>query len=181
MFKRSRKRAANLALIGTWLGASVTVVASLAWLVSAIWNSFFMAQFGDSVMLRSGGVSYLWTWDSHRAAMSTAEGWPLRLQWQWHCVPRQSPMEWWGTFYQVTPKRGQIWIPLWPIALAGGAVAAVCWRHRRRLTRAGCCEGCGYVLAGLPNGGVCPECGEAIPKAGMSTAVTASGNGDRLV
>jgi hypothetical protein len=48
-------------------------------------------------------------------------------------------------------------VPLWLIAIVGGAVAAWAWR-RRQGRRAGFCR-CGYSLAGLGAGAVCPECG----------------------
>lgn len=180
MSKRNRKRAAKLALVGTWVGAAVAVVASLAWGASALRVTSVINRFSDFVMLASGGVTYSWT-----STEAVASDLPLPLgmtqQWEWHCVPRQVPMDWWGTFYRGTPNRSQIWVPLWPISLAGGAVAAACWRHRRRLMRAGCCEGCGYVLAGLPEGGVCPECGEGISKAGEPWVGAGSGKDERLV
>jgi len=48
-------------------------------------------------------------------------------------------------------------VPFWLVAALGGVVAAWVWR-RRQGRRAGSCP-CGYSLAGLAAGAVCPECG----------------------
>ena len=161
MSERQRRRASSLALFGIWAGAVVAVASALAWVASAIWTSFFMAQFGDSLSLRTGTVSYLWTTHEKRLEIISKTGYPLQRQWNWYCSPRQVPMEWWGGFTQI-PGRAAIWAPLWPFTLAGGTVALLCWRRRRRLARIGCCKVCGYSLAGLPAGAPCPECGRGV-------------------
>ncbi len=159
--ERQRRRASSLALFGIWAGAVVAVASTLAWVASAIWTSFFMAQFGDSLSLRTGTVSYLWTTHEKRLEIISKTGYPLQRQWNWYCSPRQVPMEWWGGFTQI-PGRAAIWAPLWPFTLAGGTVALLCWRRRRQVTRIGCCNTCGYALAGLPAGAPCPECGRGV-------------------
>lgn len=57
-----------------------------------------------------------------------------------------------------------VFVPLWMVMAAAGPLAGAAWwlhaRERRR-AGAGACVGCGYALAGLAPGAVCPECGRA--------------------
>lgn len=157
MSKR-RQRAATFALIGIWAGGALALVSLAAWIASAVWTIFFMSQFGDSVALRTGQISYLWTSDATRAELSARTGMPLEPQWNFYSSRRAIPMEWGGGFSK-SGGRFDVWVPLWPLPLIGAGLASVCWFQRRRLTRIGCCERCGYPLAGLPSGAACPECG----------------------
>ena len=173
--ERQRRRASTLALIGMWAGAVVAVASTLAWVASAIWTSFFMAQFGDSVSLRTGTVSYLWTTHEKRLEIISKTGCSLQRQWNWYCSPRQVPMEWWGGIAGNT-GRTMIWVPLWPFVVAGGTVSVLCWRRRRRLARIGCCKACGYSLSGLPAGAPCPECGRGVGTAAAPTPPANTGS-----
>ena len=173
--ERQRRRASTLALIGMWAGAVVAVASALAWVASAIWTSFFMAQFGDTVALRAGTVSYLWTTHEKRLEIISKTGYPLQRQWNWYCSPRQVPMEWWGGIAGNT-GRTMIWVPLWPFVVAGGTVSVLCWRRRRRLARIGCCNACGYSLSGLPAGAPCPECGRGVGTAAAPTPPANTGS-----
>ena len=48
-----------------------------------------------------------------------------------------------------------------PAVVGGVGIAVLLWSGRvMRRVRAGCCKGCGYDLAGLGVGAVCPECGK---------------------
>lgn len=173
--ERQRRRASTLALIGMWAGAVVAVASTLAWVASAIWTSFFMAQFGDSVSLRTGTVSYLWTTHEKRLEIISKTGCSLQRQWNWYSSPRQVPMEWWGGIAGNT-GRTMIWVPLWPFVVAGGTVSVLCWRRRRRLARIGCCKACGYSLSGLPAGAPCPECGRGVGTAAAPTPPANTGS-----
>ena len=53
-------------------------------------------------------------------------------------------------------------IPLWMPFTVFGSASAAAWRRRSRRRSRGECAVCGYDLAGLPNAGVCPECGRAM-------------------
>jgi hypothetical protein len=56
-----------------------------------------------------------------------------------------------------------IWIPLFGLA----SLSFFAWARYLRRLRPGCCPKCGYQLAGLQQGSVCPECGTAprLPRA----------------
>jgi hypothetical protein len=143
--------------VGAWGLIVIFGLSACAWLASARWTVFRMAQFGDSVGLRGGVVFYLWTSPSLRTRLAGQHGLPTRLRWQWHGSPRRTPMEWLPQFYASTPSgRSHVAIPLWPIVVLSGGGAAALWLRSRPL-RAGLCQKCGYDLRGID--GVCPECG----------------------
>jgi hypothetical protein len=63
----------------------------------------------------------------------------------------------------------ELFVPFWIPALACAVPSAWAWRldaAARRRERAGRCAGCGYDLAGLAAGLVCPECGVECGRAG---------------
>lgn len=110
-------------------------------------------------------------------AVSMDPGLPARWSWSWRLLTAdhyQSPAD---------PQMGAV--PLAPIPLnflADSLLFGGAWwlmmlgprdvqRWRRR--RGGCCEACGYSLAGLPAVGSCPECGAQIRRLPMS-AITSS-------
>lgn len=152
-------RSRRLCRISMWLCLALCLATSVAWIASARWTMFFMAQFGDSVSLRAGAVSYLWTSTPLRERLAARHKEPLELDWQWYRSPRQIPMEWWTPFYSSTPTgRAIIALPLWiPFILFSGAGGAFYWLTRR-MPAPGCCHRCGYCLSGLAPSRPCPEC-----------------------
>jgi len=72
---------------------------------------------------------------------------------------------WWYEYYELmtNPSGSRSWtFPLWPLTALGAGLLA--WRWVRRVPP-GHCRACRYDLRGL-SGGVCPECGTAVPAPG---------------
>jgi len=84
-------------------------------------------------------------------ALATLHVTPLLPRW------RRTSLRWpWGG-----PKDWQLLLPLWiPIVVCGFPASRAWFRWiRRRMT--GACLHCGYSLAGIARGAVCPSAGEA--------------------
>lgn len=67
---------------------------------------------------------------------------------------------------EVEPNRVFVQIPFWILAVIAGSASFAAWRFEaaaQRRARAGACVRCGYSLAGLPVGAVCPECSAKTP------------------
>lgn len=74
-------------------------------------------------------------------------------------IERLTQMGWW-------PDRGydaqsrSVWLPIWPVLVAGVGLAVGGWRAaKRRRGRVEVCEKCGYSRVGLGSDAACPECG----------------------
>jgi hypothetical protein len=150
------------AAVVRWLLTGASVLLFLAFCISVRWTVFRMAQFGDTVCLRGGQLSYLWSAPALRQRLSAKNGFTLELCWEWHADRRAAPMEW-GCYRTLNPMgRSLVSVPLW---LPWAAVTVPCillwWRHRRRPALPGHCPACGYDLRGLPGAETCPECGWA--------------------
>lgn len=146
--------------------ASIAILSLSAWCVSARWTIFRMAQFGDSVTLKGGTVSYLWTNTAIRQRL-IATGLPATLKWEWHAAGRRSDMEWLPPPYAASPSgRAIIVIVLWPIILSSSAAAFAFWRLSLRRPHPDACPRCGYRLTGLSAATPCPECGSAAKSKG---------------
>lgn len=77
-------------------------------------------------------------------------------------LPMSEPREWWWPVWEGRWPDCGLWIPYWIPTLLCLATFALLFRVERRekrLARAGHCV-CGYSLAGLTDGAVCPECGK---------------------
>ena len=107
-----------------------------------------------------------WRWIGHAGSVSL--GWwsydmfTWRQRWEYYMVwwpgvdfgVKSAPMP-----MSVPPMYHLIQVPVWiPLACCAVGGAVVWWRQARRQRR-GTCEVCGYDLAGLAPGAVCPECG----------------------
>jgi hypothetical protein len=128
------------------------------------WTFYGLTKFGDAIVLRGGGVSYLWTSQALRQRLSTRHGYALTQPWEWHRGPRIPPMEWFGPMYGSTPSgRTYIWIPLWTPWLLAAAGSALLWFRDRPPQPLDKCPRCRYDRRGLPADSPCPECGTAAP------------------
>lgn len=78
--------------------------------------------------------------------------WP-ETQNTWDWITSDTPVSW------LTRTTVRIWP--WAVVLTGLCAWALVRERRRGRERAGACVGCGYSLAGLAAGAVCPECGKA--------------------
>jgi hypothetical protein len=105
-------------------------------------------------------------------------GWPLRSVGNWSCFSSKAPSrksEFGGQIPlpEAARRKGVSGLPIrpsWPGLIVNTLLyAAIAWGmwqiplalRRRRRCRAGRCARCGYDLAGLAAGTVCPECGGA--------------------
>lgn len=142
-----------------WLCLALSLATSIAWLASARWTMFFIAQFGDSYDLKAGCISHSWTSQPLREKLSAKFNEPMELSWEWHLAPRKVPMEWFNPFYITRPTgRSMIILPLWiPFFLFAGLAGAFYWLCPR-FVHPGCCNTCGYNLSGLAPSSPCPEC-----------------------
>jgi hypothetical protein len=133
---------------------------AISWLASSRWTMFFMAaQFGDSIMLKSGTFSYSWTSPELRTRLSTRFNEPLKPRWEWHFTERKAPIEWWTAFYVSTATgRRAFTLPLWIPFVLFAAGATFFYLSARRTSKSGCCTTCGYNLEGLGSRDRCPEC-----------------------
>ena len=95
---------------------------------------------------------------------------PENASWQFRkwAFNVQAEYRWWGWrwFRSVQAQGSNTFsaVPLWAIAAAAGLCGGLLVHSGTRVRRRGRgnrCAGCGYDLAGLERGGVCPECGGA--------------------
>ena len=97
-------------------------------------------------LARTNQVS-TWSYRSH-----SVRGWPTR---SWRaCLGWR--FKWWRTRQEFSAS-----VPLWAVLAAGCAASLPAWAVRSRRRAKGACRRCGYDLAGLGAGAVCPECGAA--------------------
>lgn len=140
-----------------WTSAALLVLVAAFFLVSVRWTVFRMAQFGDAVGLKSGGVFVLWTSQAVRDDLVT-RGMARDLEWQWHAGTRKTRVEWWPpVYFSRSTGRSAVSFRLWPVMLV---LSVVVWIAHRRLRRfgPGQCPVCGYPREGLAHAR-CPECG----------------------
>lgn len=137
-----------------WGGLALTALLCVAWLLSRWWDVCYAHASGWAVQVGGNTIGAM-TAENTGAPYWPAQGWYVRdVNW---------PVRWWVYFN----RAGREWvlaIPLWMPTLLTATVTAVAWRLdalARRKVRAGMCTQCGYSLAGLKAGAVCPECGAA--------------------
>jgi hypothetical protein len=147
---RTALRRTGIALVACSLLVAAVAVASCVLLVSR--------GGARSITEITGGGAHI-TWNPRR----TDGSWP----WQgWRPVRARS---WTSDRLWGLPRRGRgaiggwpfVTVPLGPPAMALGAAGGVCLLAAVRRPGSGRCPECGYNLAGLAAGSVCPECGTA--------------------
>ena len=75
----------------------------------------------------------------------------------------QYSLRWW---FRTPASRGVfVHVPLWPGVLAGLGITLLA-AHKGRKIPPGCCQTCGFDLAGLPLATPCPECGASVDPQG---------------
>lgn len=121
------------------------------------------ATWGHLMAVAAGGRAEI-SW------FTTAHWGPLHCEWGRH----QGSYRWWFGWYDgaamlPTARVRGAHIPFWFLAALSGGVAAGLWRGgRRSCPGSGVCGRCGYDLAGLGAGAVCPECGAGAAEAQSS-------------
>lgn len=165
-------RHARLKTCGRWALTGLSLLLVAAWLVSARWTVFIMAQFGDTIGLKAGTVFYLWTSPGLRAQQNRSNGVPLTLDWDFYCSRRKTALEWFPGLHYTSAGRSIITVPIWSIGLPLSLVAGALWWSHAHRTRPGHCV-CGYDLSGTPAGSACPECGWVRPRAPAPASVNA--------
>ncbi|MEX2219764.1 MAG: hypothetical protein WD749_13505 [Phycisphaerales bacterium] len=163
-------------VLARWTLTVLSLLLLVAWAVSLRWTIFRMAQFGDSVSLKSGTVVYLWTSDPLRQQLSGRFAMLQETRWEWHTRPRATPMEW-SFFRSSTAGRSIIAVPLWqPWLIVTLSGALLWWRRWARRARPGHCPCCRYDVRGLPSGVPCPECG-SLTGIGEATGIPGASDG----
>ncbi|MBN8598467.1 MAG: hypothetical protein J0L78_12415 [Planctomycetes bacterium] len=163
----TKTRGRRFAGVASWFCFALCIVLATGWLASARWTMFFMAaQFGDSIMLKSGTAGYLWTSSELRLRLSQRFNEPIEPRWEWHFGERKTPIEWWPTWYVSTATgRRMVTVPLWvPLVFFAGGAAFFRWSAGREPSP-GCCAKCGYNLDGLGSRDRCPECDSPFTRA----------------
>jgi hypothetical protein len=143
-----------------WTSVLSFVLSCALFAASLRWTAFFMAQFGDSVAIKSGGFVALWTSQSVRDQLVQSHGMSPNLEWKWHALPRKARVFWWPIVgYGQYAGHFTVWFQFWPLILV--SATGVAWTFPRRRFGPGRCPSCGYRLDGLPDN-TCPECGSGV-------------------
>ena len=171
----------RLRLIGRW-GVSFLAVMFLG----ATVLSWFYHTGVEYIYVHPYGSERYGDWNQHSVYIVDGRVWLIRIDtaypgWNYHfglsgfykqLHPRDSSFKdsmsldgnlflgWKSIITSFGPGRQYYFSGFIPAGIFG-LLAAISWRGvwlKRRLSRKGCCDGCGYSLVGL-DGGVCPECG----------------------
>ena len=156
---RSPVRRSRLGCIARWTGVSVCAVLVITWVLSGWWGA---ARWGLNI-----GVG--WTlsveWGTLGVSLNNAPGMGRGPRWELHRVG--GPRWYWIPDHNYTKITPGIWcdswlLPLWIPFIVAAPPTAFLWRRHLVTRRSpGSCAKCGYSLADLPPGSVCPECGAA--------------------
>lgn len=152
-------RRERLGRAAKWAGMVVCLLVGLAWPLSIPW-AWGWWDYRDGKRINwigfaQGGASIIVTTNANRR-------WGVPRSWGWYAGSSQDNVggiEWLPRGGRYAPSVFFVHAPGW-LCLATVAVptAWLWWRDRR--TRPGHCA-CGYDLAGLGAGALCPECGRS--------------------
>ena len=174
---RHRKRRLVTRRRVKWAGLVATTCLALAMIESgAFWPSFYRSHKPPSVMWRAdvvpGGVKFskIWYWTSEPTINATTFAFDTRIAYEERTKGFMSGWWWtpdpyaWLPSYQTIGNKPEVSrylvIPFWiPLVLVALPTAYLFWPIRK--PKPGFCTNCRYDLRGL-EGGVCPECGEAL-------------------
>lgn len=131
-----------------WVGLVVSVVLIAVWISSGWWHVRRFSAGGRLVGIGSGIL-----------IIGGFGGGPPTSRWETGTA--DGPALWWFN-WDGGPGAWVVLIPLWAPAGLSALLTAAAWKWHARIRQRegrGRCLACGYDLAGLPAGAVCPECG----------------------
>jgi hypothetical protein len=146
--------------VAKWAGLGTCVLVLTLWLASRAW---FVECWWVSPRLYRYEVIFaegLLVVSFHDAlAQWQGSGAEKKTGWGWNAGQRRVEGLWTARWYSGPLASRLVW-PVWHPLLVLVTVTAWLWRRDRRRARSGHCA-CGYDLAGLVPGVLCPECGKA--------------------
>lgn len=169
------KRRGRVRQVAKWAGLVVCVVIAGLWIASMEWTITRIAYSTRSTSVVAVGLGSLriaWVRDDR----------PARRLVLWSAQRRVQPgrpyldVDVLGWFTLGLPRPGttpiprwmagpsndiDLWVSLWMPFVATALPTGWLWWRDRRARWVGHCAACGYDLAGLAAGAVCPECGKA--------------------
>jgi hypothetical protein len=147
---RGRHLATGMQAIARWGLTCATLLIALAWFMSIWWSANWSSNIsGERAGMWCGRV---WVVRGVPKARQPAEQLVIARF-------TASRMHWWFEYGKLGTMMW-LYVPLWAPLLVAGAGAYGLWRKRMRETKdPKRCTACGYHLAGLAKGAMCPECG----------------------
>ena len=136
-----------------WSGAAVTLLLLVLWIWSGWWSVGFMTPAGGAASISSGSVFI-----AHPLLGEPIE----EFLWSGF-APHTLQFNWWFQSGKYVNGGDCFSVPLWLPASISLLATAIAWPLIPllvRRAREGACPACGYDLAGLAPGAVCPECGK---------------------
>lgn len=146
---RRETRKHSWAKVCAWVALLVAVAGFALSLV--VWVSYGTSEW--EVGVSRGAVAFVP--ESYFSGESVVPGWSIGE------LRSRSPMRWLPRRHQGGGGGYLYIVPLWiPVIAAAGVVVWLTVRERQ-ITSPSACATCGYDCTGVPEAGVCPECGKA--------------------